>query len=81
MVPGALAVALLVFGGYLAVAPRRPRSAAAPATARTGIRHFESHPEPVFVTDLDGRVARAQPGRPPQRRSLGRRAEVGAATG
>ncbi|HYH45595.1 MAG TPA: ATP-binding protein [Thermoanaerobaculia bacterium] len=60
VVPGALAVSLLVFGGYLLslgaglFPPSRGDRGAA-------IRHFEGHPDPVLVSDLGGRVLGANP--------------------
>ena len=57
--------------------PRRAR----PCRAARALRHFESHPEPVFVTDLDGRLLGAQPGRLRRRLLDGRRRRGDCATG
>ena len=57
--PASLAVALLVFGAYLFTL----RAGLAPAAAdrRSGIGWFESHLDPVFVTDLAGRQLARNP--------------------
>ncbi len=50
VIPAALAVALIVVGAYLLalrIAPER----------EPDIRHFDGHPEPVLLTDLEGRVS------------------------
>jgi hypothetical protein len=60
VVPTALAVALLVVGGFLLLL-RAGFFAGRGETRRTGIHHFASHVEPVFVSDLDGRVRAANP--------------------
>ena len=62
-VPTALAVALLVFGLYLAGLRLAGRLSAATAPDRR-IGYFESHPEPVYVTDLDGAVLARNPAAP-----------------
>ncbi len=55
--PTALAVALLVFGGFLVTV-----RIGAPGAARpTGIEPFEGHTEPVYLTDLGGRPIAANP--------------------
>ena len=56
-VPTALAVALLVFGGFLCLAPLLPTRAARGAL----IAHFDGHLDPVFVSDLSGRQTAANP--------------------
>ena len=58
VVPGALAIALLVFGAYL-LSIRAGLFAGADRVA--GIDRFESHPEPVFISDLAGRLRGANP--------------------
>ncbi len=58
VVPGALAIALLVFGAYL-LSIRAGLFAGADRV--TGIDRFESHPEPVFISDLAGRLRGANP--------------------
>ena len=60
VVPGALAIALLVFGAYLFALRLAPASGAA-GWRRGALRHFESHTEPVFLTDLDGRLLGRNP--------------------
>ena len=57
VVAGALAVALLVVGGYLLVL----RSRAGALERDASIRYFDGHPEPVLLTDLDGRVTARNP--------------------
>jgi two-component system cell cycle sensor histidine kinase/response regulator CckA len=59
VVPAALAVALLVFGGFLMLL--RTGLFAGGSADRTGIGYFESHTEPVLVSDLDGRVLARNP--------------------
>ncbi len=56
-IPGALSAALLVFGGYLLSL----RAGLFPADGIGGgaIRHFDGYPEPVLISDLDGRVVGA----------------------
>jgi two-component system cell cycle sensor histidine kinase/response regulator CckA len=71
VVAGALAVALLVVGGYLLVL----RSGAGAREREASVRCFEGHPEPVFLTDLEGRVA----ARNPAARLAGAGAEVAGA--
>jgi two-component system cell cycle sensor histidine kinase/response regulator CckA len=51
VIPAALAVALLVCGGFLSLARLLPGR----AERRTGIGFFAGHLDPVFVTDLSGR--------------------------
>ena len=48
-VPTALAVALLVFGGFLCLAPLLPTRAARGAL----IAHFDGHLDPVFVNMME----------------------------
>ncbi len=60
VLPAAVAVALIVFGSYL-LSLRAGLVARTVARHATGIRWYESHPEPVFVTDLDGRLRAANP--------------------
>ena len=60
IVPGALATALMVFGGYL-LSIRAGLLAGGGADRRFGIGHFESHTEPVFISDLKGRLLAANP--------------------
>jgi two-component system cell cycle sensor histidine kinase/response regulator CckA len=60
VVPGALAIALLVFGGYLL--SLRIRFFATLIGSRTGIaRCFDGYSDPVWVTDTEGRVLGANP--------------------
>ena len=58
-VPGAIAAALLVFGGYL-LSLRAGLFVGDGIGRRGGIRHFDGHPEPVLITDLDGRAHRCK---------------------
>jgi two-component system cell cycle sensor histidine kinase/response regulator CckA len=60
VVPGAIAVALMVFGSYR-LSLRAGWLGAAVTDRAAGIRWFESHPEPVLLSDLDGRVLGANP--------------------
>ena len=60
VVPGALAVALMVFGAYLA-SLRAGWLRLGAADHALDIRHFDGQPEPVLLTDLDGRVTAANP--------------------
>ncbi len=57
VVPTALAVALLVFGGFLVTV----RIGAPRANGPSGIEPFEGHTEPVYLTDLGGGPIAANP--------------------
>ena len=80
VVPGALAVSLLVFGGYL-LSLRAGLPALVGGGRRRGtIRCFDGHGEPVLISDLEGRVLGANPAAfapgsagasPPGRRATG----------
>jgi two-component system cell cycle sensor histidine kinase/response regulator CckA len=59
VVPAALAVALLLFGSFLMLL--RAGLFVGGSADRTGIGYFESHTEPVLVSDLDGRVLARNP--------------------
>ena len=59
-VPAALGTSLLIFGGYLAT-QSIGRAGAARTGAAAAIRHFEGLADPVFVTDLAGRVLARNP--------------------
>ncbi len=63
VVPTALAIALLVFGLWLAGLRLAGRLTGATAPDRR-IDFFEGHPEPVFVTSLDGAVLARNPAAP-----------------
>ncbi len=54
VVPGALAVSLLVFGSYL-VSLRSGLFARVAGSGTEVARCFDGHPDPVLVTDIDGR--------------------------
>ena len=60
VIPGALAVSLLVFGGYL-LSLQAGLFAAGAGDRAGALRHFDGHPEPVLISDLDGRVLGANP--------------------
>jgi two-component system cell cycle sensor histidine kinase/response regulator CckA len=74
VVPGALAISLIVFGGYL-VSLRAGLLAAVAGEGATAIRGFEGHGEPVVISDLEGRVLGANPA------AFRARVEAGLATG
>lgn len=59
VVPTALAVALLVFGGFLLILRLGPLLTRGPRP--TGIEPFESYYEPVYLTTLDGTLIAANP--------------------
>ncbi len=59
IIPGALAIALLVFGAYLLSLSGLLAGEGREHLA--GIRHFDGHPEPVFLTDLEGRIQAMNP--------------------
>ena len=60
VVPGALAVSLLVSGGYL-LSLRAGLPALVGGGRAATIRCFDGHGEPVLLTDLEGRVLGANP--------------------
>jgi hypothetical protein len=60
VVPVSLAVAMLVFGGFLLLS-HWGIGARGRAGRRTGIEAFESHLEPVYMTGLDGALIAANP--------------------
>ena len=81
-VPAALAVALLVFGGYLVTLRAGVARLLAARSARL-VRYYEDHPDPVLVTDLAGRIAReaALGGTAAEETADGRRRAVVSRTG
>lgn len=60
VVPMAVAVALLVVGGYL-LALQVGRLSRRHVDRRAEIAWFEGHPEPVAITDMEGRVKARNP--------------------